>query len=109
MNRRQKMKRLKSQNDLMRRIIRDNEDMERTFHLWTDGLQIKQTKILVEEYKCERIIPYSLRNNDKYAEVVEREVKTDLCHEIRDCVSIETIDLGWEKAVRGSILVGKVR
>ena len=77
--------------------------------MWTDGLGIKQTTIPIEEYKCERMIPYSLRYNDKYAEVVEREVKTDLCHGIRDYVSIETVDLGWEKVVRGSILVGKVR
>lgn len=100
------MKRLKSQNKLMRDIIRNSTDMERTYHLWTDGLEIKQTTIPIEEYKRERIIPYSLRNNDKYIEVVTREVITDLCHGLRDYVSIETHDLGWEKVIHGSILVG---
>ena len=109
MNRRMKIKRLKSQNKLMRDIIHDSTDMERVYHLWTDGLEIKHTTIPIEEYKCERIIPYGFIHNDKYIEHATREVIRDLCNGLEDYVSIETRDLGWEKVIHGSIFVGKVR
>ena len=103
------MKRLKSQNKLMRDIIHDSADMERTYHLWMDGLEIKQTRIPIEEHKCERIIPYGFTHNDKYIELATREVIRDLCNGLGDYVSIETHDFGLEKVIHGSILVGKVR
>lgn len=109
MNRRQKMKRLKSQNKLMRDIIRNSADMERTYHLWTEGLGIKQTKIPIEEFKCVRIISPLFVHNDKYIEAESRLVVIDLLDELKDYVSIEIRDLGWEKVIHGSILVGKVR
>lgn len=109
MNRRQKMKQLKSQNKLMRDIIRNNADMERTYHLWTKGLEIKQTTIPIEEYKCVRIISPLFANNDKYIEIESKLVAIDLINELKDYVSIEILDLGWEKVIRGSIFVGKVR
>ena len=107
MNRRQKMKRLKSQNRFMRNIIHNSADMERCYRLWTEGLNIKQTRIPIEEYKCERIIPPSFAHNDKYIEVESRLLVNDLLDELRDYVSIEIQDLGWEKVVHGSILVAR--
>lgn len=107
MNRRQKLKRLKSENKLMRNIIKDHEGMIRAYRLYTGDLYI--TKLPAQEYRQRVLIPFSQESDPAFLERSARIAKYDLFESISDDISVKYFEEMGRKICEASILVARKR
>lgn len=107
MNRRQKLKRLKSENKLMRNIIKDHEGMLRTYRLYTGDLYI--TKLPAHEYRQRVLVPLGQENNPTILEQSARWAKSELLEGISDDISVKYFEEMGRKICEASILVSRKR
>lgn len=107
MNRRQKLKRLKNDNKLMRNIINDHEGMLRVYRLYTDNLYI--TKLPAQEYRQRVLVPFGLENNPFILEQSARCAKYNLFESLSDDISAKYFEEMGRKICEASILVARKR
>lgn len=107
MNRRQKLKRLKNDNKLMRNIINNHEGMLRAYRLYTGNLYI--TKLPANEYRQRVLVPFGRENEPAFLEQTARWAKHDLLESLSDEISIKYIEEMGRKFCEASIIVSRKR
>lgn len=107
MNRRQKIKKLKKENDFMRMIIKDNPEMEQTYNLWKQPLRAIQSHVKIRPYKCKRIMTYDLMRCCDGERVLREEITRCLLEAIKPEITYRLDEQGYPGPIlEGTILIG---
>ena len=109
MNRRQKLKKLKQDNELMRNIINRTPEMKWLYDVYNQPLNINHYTMDFEKRCFARTIPPYMTDISDYEGHVKRALIRDIAEEIKDDIKFETVDIGRTKEVRATLYVGKAR
>ena len=105
MNNRQKLKKLKRDNELMHRIIDNTPEMQRLYKAYNDPIKnVVYTTMRFRQYKCSRcLLPE--RDSEEYRDLCKEAIEQELCEQIRDEI---VFDIGTEgyRYIEGSIFIG---
>lgn len=92
---------LKSDNDLMRKIIADSPSMQETYDKWTQPLNVIHTRLQFEKFKVKRIV------DDNYGmEYSKLLTAKDLLERIKDEITYKVDTEQGFPTVTASIIVG---
>lgn len=113
MNARQKAKKLKKQintlksdNDLMRRIIADSPAMQELYDAYNKPVNVTHTTMQFQEYRAKRTIPVYMANIEGVIERVKQALAKDLLEDIKERITYEIADKGIPSTITASIFVG---
>lgn len=109
MNQRQKLKKLKRDNRLMRDIINNTPEMARLYKAYNEPIKnVIHTTVDVKQFVCKRSLDY---NNHMAKDIVEEYTKNEIISNIyellQDVIEIEIDDSGHEKFMIGRIWIGE--
>lgn len=107
MNRRQKMKKLKSENELMRNIIKDVPEMERVYNLWHRPLNVISSHANIKPYKCSRIMTYDLMRCEDGEKVLKEDIARCLVEAVKPEIKYRLNKKGYPGPIlEGTIWIG---
>jgi len=114
MNARQKAKKykkkinaLKSDNDLMRRIIRDTPVMQELYDAYNKPKFVTYTTMQFQEFRTKRVVPVYMRDLDGFIERAKQAIAKDLLEEIKENIAYD-VDTECEiPTITASIFIGK--
>ena len=107
MNNRQKLKKLKSDNELMHRIINNTPEMQRLYKAYNDPIKnVVYTTMRFRQYKCSRRLLPEL-DSEEYRDLCKIAIKQELCEQIRDKIVFDIGTAGY-RYIEGSIFLGSV-
>ena len=78
MKARQKAKKLKEKNRFLREIIKDHAEMERVYHLWTDGLKVNVETRRPEMLRAFRSYPSDVLEDPKHLEYAKKSMAREM-------------------------------
>lgn len=114
MNARQKAKKLKKQikalksdNDLMCRIIADTPAMQELYAAYKKPMFVTHTTMQFQEYRLRRMIPVYMLNIDGLLEREKQAVAMDLFEEIKDNIIYDVDDKDMKAIITASIFIGR--
>ena len=114
MNARQKAKKykkkintLKSDNDLMRRIIADSPTMQELYDLYNKPKFVTHTTMQFQEFRARRIIPAYMADVAGVIEHTKQAVAKDLFEEIKENITYEVDAECKSSAITASIFIGR--
>lgn len=118
MNARQKAKKLKKDNDLMRRIITDTPAMQELYDAYNKPKFVTQTTMQFQEYQAKRIIPNCITDAtglmpiyitdvEGVIEYRKQELAKDLLEDIKENITYEVDDKDMPPTITASIFIGK--
>lgn len=125
MNARQKAKKqkkeiksLKSDNDLMRRIIADTPAMQELYDAYNSPKFVTHTTMQFHQYKAKRIIPNHITeaagltstyitDAEELIEYTKQAATNDLIETIKESITYEIDDKGLTPAITASIFIGE--
>lgn len=114
MNARQKAKKykkkindLKSDNDLMRRIIRDAPAMQELYDLYNKPKFVTHTTMQFQEYRAKRVMPSYMADVKEFIEHTKQAVAEDLFEGIKENITYEIDDKDITPIITASIFIGK--
>lgn len=114
MNARQKAKKykkkintLKSDNDLMRRIIADSPTMQELYDAYTKPVSVTNTTMHFQEFRVKRIVPVYMRDLDGFIERAKQAVAKDLLEEIKENITYEVDTECMAPTITASIFIGR--
>ena len=97
--------RLESDNDLMRRIIENSPDMAEQYALWSQPLNVIQTQVHLDEYRCKRIMP--LDYDEAVVEVLKHTMESEILDLIKNNIAYEFGTEYSHPTLTGSIFIGR--
>ena len=97
--------RLKSDNDLMHRIIENSPEMAEQYAIWSQPLNVIQTQVHLDEYRCKRIIP--LDYDEAVVEVLKHTMESEMLDLIKSNITYEFSTEYSHPALIGKILIGR--
>ena len=106
-NLKKKINALKSDNDLMRRIITDSPNMQRLYDLYNKPHNVIHTTMPFQEFKIARMIPVYLGDMGGIIEHTKQAVAKDLFECIKDNITYEVDTKCMTPAITASIFVGR--
>lgn len=116
MNARQKAKKLKkeirtikSDNDLMRRIIKDTSAMQELYDLYNKPKFVTHTTMQFQEYRSKRIVPVYMADIEGAIERGKQALARDLFEDIKENITYEVDDEDMPPIITASIFIGKCR
>jgi hypothetical protein len=114
MNARQKAKKykqkinvLKSDNDLMRRIIADTPAMQELYDAYNKPKFVTHTTMQFQEFRAMRVIPPYMVDVKGVIEHTKQAVAEDLFEEIKENITYEVDTEDKRSIITASIFVGK--
>lgn len=114
MNARQTKKRLKKQidklksdNDLMRRIIADSPKMQELYDVYTKPLSCTVATMQFQEYRSKRFLPPDRPNDAEFIALFKQGVTKDLLDVLKDHITYELDTEGITPTITASIFVGR--
>ena len=115
MNARQKAKKykkkintLQSDNDLMRRIIRDTPAIQHLYDAYNKPVFVTHTTMQFQEFRAKRVIPSYMTDVKGFMDREKQAVTKDLLEEIKENITYEIDDTEYETStITASIFVGK--
>jgi len=102
-----RINRLKSDNDLMRRIIADSPTMQELYDLYNKPLNVRHTTMSFQEFKAKRMIPVYMADVDGIIEHTKQAVAKDLFEGIKDNITYEVDAECMTPTITASIFVGR--
>lgn len=102
-----RINRLKSDNDLMRRIIADSPTMQELYDLYNKPLNVQHTTMSFQEFKAKRMIPVYMADVDGIIEHTKQAVAKDLFEGIKDSITYEVDAECMTPTITASIFVGR--
>lgn len=102
-----RINRLKSDNDLMRRIIADSPTMQELYDLYNKPLNVQHTTMSFQEFKTKRMIPVYMADVDGIIEHTKQAVAKDLFEGIKDSITYEVDAECMTPTITASIFVGR--
>ena len=97
--------RLKSDNDLMRNIIENSPTMAEQYDMWTRPLNVIQTQMHLDEYRCKRIMP--LDYDKAVVKVLKCSIESEMLDLIKNNIIYEFSTEYSHPAIIGKILIGR--
>lgn len=120
MNKRQKLKklkkeqeRLKRENDLMHRIINNTDEMKQLLGVYNEPVKnVITTTMRFEEYKVKRDFPPEFLNDEKAIKYLKQDITRQLAQKIEENIIYEIeentfCEFGKHTQIRGRIYIGK--
>ena len=114
MNARQKAKKLKkeintlkSDNDLMRRIIADVPAMQELYDAYNKPVFVTQTTMQFQEFRVKRTLPENMMYIDRFIKYEKQAVLEDLFEEIKGSITCEVDTECMAPTITASIFVGR--
>lgn len=102
----QQIKRLKSDNHLMKQIIADSPTMQELYDVYRKPVQVTYTTMQIQEYRVKRRIP-PFKNSD-IIELEKHALAMDLFREIEDDAITYTFDTVYMPlTITASIFIGR--
>lgn len=98
---------LKSDNDLMRRIISDSPTMQELYDVYTKPLKATHTTLQFQELKSKRTLPAFMVNPEEIIEYTKQLVTKDLFEGIKEYITYEMDDEHRSTSITASIFVGR--
>ncbi len=106
MNNRQKLKKLKRDNELMHKIINDSEKMKRLYDDFNSPIRnVVHTTMHFQEFRSKRKILPMLPKDDITIEYYKQDLALELSHHIRPMIKFTSYD----DVIEASIFIGKNR
>lgn len=90
MNARKKLKKMKSENRFLREIIKDHAEMERVYHLWTDGLKVNVVTRYPETLRVVRSYPENVFGNSENLDYIKRSITREFSEKLEKYVAWRT-------------------
>ena len=113
MNARQTKKRLKKQisklksdNDLMRRIIADSPKMQELYDLYNKPLNVSCTTMLFKEYSSKRYLPPDRPYDAGFITLYRQRLANDLFESIKEHITYEIDAECMRPTITASIFIG---
>lgn len=102
----QQIKRLKSDNHLMKRIIADSPTMQELYDVYRKPVQVTYTTMQIQEYRAKRRIP-PFKGSREIIELEKHSLAMDLFREIEDAITytFDTVDMPL--TITASIFIGR--
>ena len=114
MNARQKAKKLKKQigtlksdNNLMRRIIADSPAMQELYDKYNEPKFVIHTTMQFQEYRVKRMVPVYMRDLDDFIERAKQAVAMELLEGIKENITYEVDTECLAPTITASIFVGR--
>lgn len=114
MNARQKTKKLKkeigtlkSDNDLMRRIIADSPTMQELYDLYNKPKFVTHTTMHFQEFRAKRMIPVYMADIDGVIERAKQALARDFFEDIKENITYEVDDENMPPIITANIFIGK--
>lgn len=107
MNARQKAKKLKKENDLMRRIIADSPVMQELYDAYNKPMFVTHTTMQFQEYRVERMVPDYMGDLDWFIECSKQAIAKDLFEGIKENITYEINYKNIAPTITASIFVGR--
>ena len=98
---------LKSDNDLMRRIIADSPKMQELYDAFSKPLNVTRTTIPFQEFKAKRVVPVYMADVEGIVERTKQAVAKDLLEGIKENITYEIYTEYKSTKITGSIFIGK--
>ncbi len=102
-----RINRLKSDNDLMRRIIADRPKMQELYDLFNNLLDVRHTTMDFQEYKVKRKLPLFIADKNDAMKYAKRALAQDILESIKDNISYEVDAECMTPTITASIFVGR--
>lgn len=106
-NLKRQINKLKSDNDLMRRIIEDSSAMNELYNLFNKPLNVRHTTMEFQEYKSKRYLPPDRPCDAGVIALFKHGLANDLFDGIKNNITYEIDDKSLCPTITASILVGK--
>ncbi len=100
------IKRLKSDNDLMRRIIVESPKMQELYNLYTKPLNCTVTTMQFKEYRSKRFLPPDNSTDIGIITLFKREITNDLLDELKNHITYNLDAEGVNPTITANIFVG---
>ena len=97
--------RLKSDNALMHRIIENSPKMAEQYNIWTQPLNVVQSQVHLDEYRCKRIMP--LDYDEAVVEVLKHTMESEMLELIKNNIIYEFGTEYSHPSLIGKILIGR--
>jgi hypothetical protein len=97
--------RLKSDNALMRNIIENSPKMAEQYDMWTRPLNVIQSQVHLDEYRCKRIMP--LDYDEAVVEVIKHTMESEMLDLIKNNITYEFSTEYSHPSLIGKILIGR--
>lgn len=114
MNARQKAKKykkkindLKSDNDLMRRIIRNTPGMQELYDAYNKPKFVTHTTMQFQEFRAKRVMPSYMADVKEFIEHTKQAVAEDLFKGIKENITYEVDSECETPTITASIFIGK--
>lgn len=107
MNARQKAKKLKKENDLMRRIITDTPAMQELYDAYNKPKFVTHTAMQFQEFRVKRTIPIYMEDIDGFIERAKPAFEKALLEEIKENITYEVDDDDMSPIITASIFIGR--
>lgn len=98
---------LQSDNDLMRRIIKDNSTMRELYDRYNKLVIVTHATIPIQEFKVKRIIPVYMADVEGIIEHTKQAVAKDLFEVIKENITYEIESEPKMASITASILIGR--
>lgn len=99
--------RLKSDNDLMRRIIANSPEMQELYDAYTKPLNVIHTTIPLQEFKAKRILPVYTADAEELIEHTKQAVTKDLFECVKENIIYKIETECATPTITAIILVGR--
>ena len=106
MNRRQKLKRLKADNRLMRDIINNTPRMKELYDLYNMPVNVTTTEMRFEQFKGKRFLPPDNPNNALFVELYKHELEREMFEAIKGYIKFEIHDKDIYPSIEGNVFIG---
>ena len=98
---------LRSDNDLMRRIIADSPKMQEVYDAYTQPLNVTHTTVPFQEFKVKRMIPVYMADVEGIIEHTKQAVAKDLLESIKENITYEVVTEHRPISITASIFAGR--
>lgn len=106
-NLKKQIRRLKSDNDLMRRIIADSPSMQGLYDAFNKPVNVMHTTMEFQELKAKRIVPEYMADVEGYLDHIMTATATDVLENAREYVSYDITPYCKQTEVTASIFIGR--
>ena len=107
MNQRQKLKRLKRDNKLMRSIIKNTPEMEMLYNAYNQPCNVTYSTMSFQRYACRGTIPSHMPSPKECEEYAKRELLEKLAEAMKDNIRYEVKRICGEKVIEASVYIGR--
>lgn len=101
------IERLKSDNNLMRKIIDNSPRMAELYNLYNRPCNVIKTTMSFQEYRFRRVIPRYMADIEEYTEWCRNALAMDLSKDIAKDIRFESVEICGERAIEASVYVGR--